>query len=260
MTTEIGLHTPHSHDVKVLTCLVSYLEDHRGDLKTAPTLTGLLIGLLVLYLGIASAGSSVPAWLHKGFLGGTNSGWAAGGVIAAVVVLVAADFLIYSFIYHKRHESRLATFKSKLEAIGIPHPSSNPRRSSDSADVSGWTAFLQTRLDRLSSSIQSLAALAGLVPAVTLIQTIPPLHATLATAIGATLLSGILSATIVWSFGALLRRREATALLQAMIVGRLLSENESILIAFLVVASDAQSPEPNPERAPEHKVGTEQST
>lgn len=206
--------------------------------------TAALVGFIVAYLGWLSAGSSLPSWLTQFFSTSGQSGWDAGASIALVFIATTVAFTLLGWFLHVFGTHRAASIRDQLDAEVAKVPAEEKMGKEQGANVEQWVTFLQGRADSKSSWVQSLSLLGGLVPASALLQTIPPLHATLLTATAAGIVAGFISGWTFWAIRKATLDREAILLVMILVLGGFLREDRHITMAYLWVASAPRKDKP----------------
>jgi hypothetical protein len=234
-----------AEDLRVLTALEDCLGQQPGQAGSGSRsplasgalsafLTGLFVGIFVAYLGLLSAGSSIPS------LAAPESGWEAGATIAAIFILITFAFTLLGWGLHVSGAEWADYLWARLRAEAAEIPPEEKMGKGNGANVEQWTTFLQARADSKTSWIQSLSALGGLVPASALIQTIPPLHATLFTAVAAGVVAGAIAGWAFWAIRGATLERERILLVMALVLGGFLREDRHVLIAYLKVRASGR--------------------
>ena len=184
-------------------------------------LTGVFVGLFVIFLGLVSAGILPAEW------------------IALVLVLIALDFSGLAVGVHELHGQETRSLRGELDVEVTRLASAKNGSEGQSANAQQWLTFLQDRLDSGSSWLQALVAVGGLVPAAAVIQTLPPLqvHATLLTALATGGVAGIVAGWAMFAIRATLKERENLLLLTVLVLGGLLRKDQDIATACLWVTT-----------------------
>ena len=214
-----------------------YVEESAQQPARLPLATGLFFWILATYFGLISAGSSLPDWLTTSLIGPSSTGLAAGSSVAAIIIVFVAELTALLWFFHKQHEKALVDLNERLESLAKKPTPDSTLRKNGGEDFTNWITFLEARDSSLSSWVQAMAALGALVPAATLIQTVPPFHASLATALLAGFIAGLVAGFAVWSIQRTLRRREGITLVESMVLGGILRVDRYILKAYLTVVS-----------------------